>query len=64
MQCIFSANASGQVNHAVSIIGWGADYWIIANSWSSQWGFNGYAKVKKGILEIGKNAMFCSVLTS
>ena len=28
--------------HAVKIIGWGEDYWIVANSWGSAWGLKGY----------------------
>ncbi len=31
--------------HAIKIIGWGADdstpYWLVANSWNSDWGDNG-----------------------
>jgi hypothetical protein len=50
-------------NHIVSIIGWGLDYWIIANSWSDSWGNHGFAKVKKSILKLGQDAMFCNILT-
>ena len=37
-------------NHAVKILGWGSkngtDYWIVANSWNTDWGENGtYNKV-------------------
>lgn len=36
--------------HAVSIVGWGKTdtnikYWIVANSWGSVWGENGYFKI-------------------
>ncbi len=31
--------------HAIKIVGWGADdstpYWLVANSWNSDWGDNG-----------------------
>jgi len=28
--------------HAVKIVGWGSDYWIVANSWGTGWGLNGF----------------------
>ncbi|CAH8437430.1 unnamed protein product [Schistosoma rodhaini] len=35
------------------IIGWGYErktpYWLCANSWSKQWGENGYVKVRRGV---------------
>lgn len=36
-------------SHTVKVIGWGEEnnikYWIIENSWGSDWGENGYAKI-------------------
>jgi hypothetical protein len=45
--------------HAVAIYGWGTDnvggvdipYWIIKNSWGSDWGENGFFKIKRGLKE-------------
>merc|ERR1711915_557303 len=38
--------------HAVKIIGWGTengvDYWLVANSWNTSWGMDGYFKIKRG----------------
>jgi len=38
--------------HAVKIVGWGGDnktpYWIVANSWSTTWGEDGYFRIKRG----------------
>ncbi|KOB52109.1 putative C1A cysteine protease [Operophtera brumata] len=38
--------------HAVKIIGWGVEndtkYWLVANSWNSGWGDNGFFKILRG----------------
>lgn len=39
--------------HAVVIVGWGADHWIVKNSWSEKWGDGGYFKIAKGNNECG-----------
>lgn len=43
--------------HAVKIIGWGVenniDYWLVANSWNTDWGDNGFFKIKRGNDECG-----------
>jgi len=43
--------------HAVKMIGWGIEagtpYWLIANSWNSDWGDHGYFKIKRGNDECG-----------
>ena len=32
-------------NHAVTVIGWSESYWIVKNSWGSDWGINGTGRV-------------------
>lgn len=38
--------------HAIKIVGWGEEngtrYWLCANSWSEEWGENGYFRIKIG----------------
>lgn len=47
--------------HAVKVLGWGTengiDYWLAANSWGTDWGENGYFKIKRNAYstEIGKH---------
>ena len=49
--------------HAVEIVGWGVesnkDYWIIKNSWGTEWGDNGYFRMIRGVnnCEIEANCM-------
>lgn len=46
--------------HVILITGWNEnlDAWEIKNSWGPTWGQNGFAYVKKGIRDIGDNAMW------
>lgn len=43
--------------HAIRILGWGEEdgtpYWLIANSWNTDWGENGYFKILRGEDESG-----------
>ena len=48
--------------HAVKIMGWGVDeetdmpYWLLANSWNSDWGENGFFRMRRGTNECGIEA--------
>ncbi|XP_064459556.1 cathepsin B-like [Ornithodoros turicata] len=43
--------------HAIRILGWGTEqgvpYWLVANSWNTDWGDNGYFKILRGSDECG-----------
>jgi cathepsin F len=53
---IITSNCGTQLDHCVQIVGYATsqakniEYWIIRNSWATDWGINGYIYV-----EIGKN---------
>jgi len=42
-----SSNSKGGINHAVLLVGYTSNYWIIKNSWGTNWGLGGYIYVTK-----------------
>jgi C1A family cysteine protease len=70
---VFDAKCSSSINHMVVIVGFGVtnesdgddvehgvEYWIVKNSWGSDWGEDGYIKIRKR----GKNEPkdgFCGI---
>ena len=43
--------------HAIKILGWGVEngtpYWLVANSWNTDWGDKGFFKILRGKNECG-----------
>lgn len=48
-----------KVDHSVVLVGWGYDeekrvpFWVLQNSWGSQWGEGGYFRMIRGIDHMG-----------
>lgn len=61
---VFNSNESGQVNHAIALVGWiddiGPDngYWILRNSWGTSWGEGGYMRIRYGCNQVGYSANY------
>jgi hypothetical protein len=54
---IFKDTGYRQMNHAVNLVGWGVDHWIMRNSWGN-WGESGYMRIAFGANGIGGWANF------
>ena len=52
--------------HATKTLGWGIDsktglhYWLVANSWGTSWGMNGFFMIKQGDCQIDTNGWGCT----
>ena len=58
-----SEKCGTDLNHGVLIVGYGTEegvpYWLVKNSWSSDWGDNGYVKILRS--DSRKDAGICGV---
>ena len=60
---IFDGCSSGQVNHAVVLVGWDDNQgsngvWFLRNSWGTNWGEDGYMRIPYECSSIGYSACY------
>lgn len=55
---VFNENASGNINHMVTLVGWddSLQAWVIKNSWGEYWGENGFMWIRYNCNKIGYGA--------
>jgi cathepsin B len=68
---VLANNATDLGGHAIKITGWGhdtksgLDYWIVQNSWGTDWGMNGLFWIQRGVdmcgIDSGATAGYASV---
>lgn len=52
---IFNGPCSTSTNHAVTLVGYTSSYWIVQNSWGTDWGEKGFIRIAMGKNTCGIN---------
>jgi len=65
-QGVYDKDCGTGGGHAVAIVGYQSDYWIVRNSWAASWGQKGYFYFKKGknLCGMEANAWYADVRTA
>jgi hypothetical protein len=58
-----SSQCGHNLDHGVLAVGYGADYWIVKNSWGTTWGESGYIQLGRGDKNGGGMYGECGLLT-
>jgi len=64
---IWSGSCSGYATHAITLVGYGSNYWDIRNSWGTGWGDRGYFKLsraRQNMCSIAKHAYYITTGSS
>ena len=55
---IFEGPCASGINHTMTLVGYGKDYWILKNTWGTGWGEHGYMRIKKDICSVSNSVYF------